>query len=143
MTAASNKGMKQTKPAQAMELRSLSPVLGRPLEVTVIRRTCGVLALVGLAPVVYAWAAQPIEELVYVGTPQVKYSGAVGEVTKENLSPEAAIEYTVRIVRRGSRYYWASRGGRELHMSKGGVYVTFSCEAGFVKVINPAFDALR
>jgi hypothetical protein len=27
MTAASNKGMKQTKPAQAMELRSLSPVL--------------------------------------------------------------------------------------------------------------------
>jgi hypothetical protein len=29
-TAASNKGMKQTKPAQAMELRSLSPVLGGP-----------------------------------------------------------------------------------------------------------------
>jgi hypothetical protein len=25
-----NKGMKQTKPAQAMELRSLSPVLDRP-----------------------------------------------------------------------------------------------------------------
>jgi hypothetical protein len=25
-----NKGMKQTKPAQAMELRSLSPVFGRP-----------------------------------------------------------------------------------------------------------------
>jgi hypothetical protein len=25
-----NKGMKQTKPAQAMELRSLSPVLGGP-----------------------------------------------------------------------------------------------------------------
>jgi hypothetical protein len=29
-----NKGMKQTKPAQAMELRSLSPVLGRPWRVT-------------------------------------------------------------------------------------------------------------
>jgi hypothetical protein len=27
-----NKGMKQTKPAQAMELRSLSPVLGRQVE---------------------------------------------------------------------------------------------------------------
>jgi hypothetical protein len=29
-TRPSNKGMKQTKPAQAMELRSLSPVLGGP-----------------------------------------------------------------------------------------------------------------
>ena len=28
---ASNKGMKQTKPAQAMELRSLSPVFDGPL----------------------------------------------------------------------------------------------------------------
>jgi hypothetical protein len=32
-TARSNKGMKQTKPAQAMELRSLSPVLCGPSEV--------------------------------------------------------------------------------------------------------------
>jgi hypothetical protein len=31
VTAPPNKGMKQTKPAQAMELRSLSPVLGRPV----------------------------------------------------------------------------------------------------------------
>jgi hypothetical protein len=30
-TAPPNKGMKQTKPAQAMELRSLSPVLDRPV----------------------------------------------------------------------------------------------------------------
>jgi hypothetical protein len=29
ITAASNKGMKQTKPAQAMELRGLSPVFDR------------------------------------------------------------------------------------------------------------------
>jgi hypothetical protein len=29
-TTTPNKGMKQTKPAQAMELRSLSPVLGGP-----------------------------------------------------------------------------------------------------------------
>jgi hypothetical protein len=29
MSGPSNKGMKQTKPAQAMELRSLSPVFAR------------------------------------------------------------------------------------------------------------------
>jgi hypothetical protein len=86
---------------------------------------------------------QSQEELVYTGRPIVRATGDAFAVRQEQIAPDEAAKYTLRIVRRGSRYLWASREDRELTPSFAGRYITFTSDAGFIRVVNPLFDEAR
>ena len=91
-----------------------------------------------------AQAQEPTrEQLVYTGTPIVKQSGEPGDFTEAKVSAVDGAKYRLRIVRRGDRYYWASREDRELTLAVEGRYVVFSCSAGMIKIVNPLFDSVR
>src|SRR5262245_50718205 len=83
------------------------------------------------------------EEIVYVGYPLVKVSGEPGNLKEEVVSPGQAKEYECKIVRRGSKYYWASRKNEELHLERSGRYLLFSSPIGIVKIVDPVFDEVR
>lgn len=83
------------------------------------------------------------EELVYTGTPVIQVY-ALPEATREiQVDSADARKARLRIVKRGDRYFWASREDRELTMTVAGVYIIFSCSAGTIKLVNPAFDSVR
>lgn len=86
----------------------------------------------------------PAQEVAYTGTPMVRLSGQPGDLSEELLSPTEAEEYKLQIVGRDGRYYWASRENVELSRSRsGGVFMIFSSESGFIKLIDPRLNAIR
>ena len=76
------------------------------------------------------------DELVLSGTPLTKVESTSNSTQRTALSPEDAEEYSVTIVKRGARYFWASRENRELHHHVSGVYHHFKdlTGGGYVKV---------
>jgi hypothetical protein len=62
-----------------------------------------------------------------------------------NLTREDAFKAQVRIVERGGRYYWQTRGMKELSRSESGAYVTYSAVdgTGYVRTHIPAMLEMR
>ena len=83
------------------------------------------------------------QEVVYTGTPMVRLSGEPGAFSEELLSAREADEYKMEISRQEGRYFWKSRENRELRVSRSGVYVTLSCESGFIKLVDPMWNEAR
>lgn len=108
-----------------------------------IRRAVAVALTAGVLAIQASTAQPPVEQLVYSGVPEYQVSGVGPDAEGTKLNVDQANEYRVRIVRRGARYFWASRGDRELRRSESGIYIIFSCDAGMVKLITPAWDKLR
>ena len=83
------------------------------------------------------------ERIVYSGTPLVAGTADGLAATTRPLRSESAGESGLRIVLRGGRFYWASRGDRELRRSESGRYIIFACAAGIIKLVDPMWDATR
>jgi hypothetical protein len=76
---------------------------------------------------------------VFAGIPTVKISEGGTERTVEKLERSAAVNVAVVISEINGRYYWASRENKELRVSEGGTFITFTAMdgSGYVRVLNP------
>ncbi len=83
--------------------------------------------------------------VAFEGRPLKKVESSFELTTSRSLSADQSFEYSVRIVERQGRYYWASRGMKELTRSEGGAYITFHAVdgSGYVRVGAPMFLDLR
>ena len=76
------------------------------------------------------------EELIFLGSPVVRYDVDGKESIRVDLSDQGSHKYVCRIVGRGKKYFWATRGNRELlRFDAGGFTYFVSPEgSGFIKV---------
>ncbi|MEO8125790.1 MAG: hypothetical protein ABJF23_01150 [Bryobacteraceae bacterium] len=82
---------------------------------------------------VLAFAA---EEVVFSGTPSVRIDADGKQSVRVELSDLGAKKYECRIVSKGKKFLWASRGNRELIRSDSGDYTYFVSPegTGYIKV---------
>ena len=89
------------------------------------------------------------EEVIFSGTPSVRIDADGGQSIRVELSDLGAKKYECRIVAKGRKFFWASRGNRELIRSDSGDYTYFiSAEGtGYIKVAlvktGGAFDYME
>src|SRR5687767_9751177 len=83
--------------------------------------------------------------VVFEGQPLKKVESSFQLTTSRDLSPDESFEYSVRIVERRGKYYWASRGMKELIRSESGAYITFHAVdgSGYVRTGVPFLLELR
>jgi hypothetical protein len=76
------------------------------------------------------------EELVFSGLPAVRYDVDGKEAVRVDLSEQGSHKYVCRITGKGKRFFWATRGNRELiRYDAGGFTYYVSPEgSGFIKV---------
>jgi hypothetical protein len=76
------------------------------------------------------------EELVFSGLPSVRFDVDGKEAVRVDLSEQGSHKYVCRITGKGKRFFWASRGSRELiRYDAGGFTYYVSPEgSGFIKV---------
>jgi hypothetical protein len=63
-------------------------------------------------------ASRAQERVVFEGLPIKKVESSFAATGARDLTPEEAFQYQVRIVERNGRFYWASRGMKELVRSE-------------------------
>jgi hypothetical protein len=88
------------------------------------------------------------EDLVFAGTPSVRIDADGGQSVRVELSDLGAKKYECRIVAKGKKLLWASRGNRELIRSDSGDYTYFISPegTGYIKVAltkSAAFDYME
>jgi hypothetical protein len=76
------------------------------------------------------------DEAVFTGIPSVRIDADGTQSVRVELSDLGAKKYECRIVGRGKKYVWASRGNRELIRSDSGDYTYFISPegTGYIKV---------
>jgi hypothetical protein len=74
----------------------------------------------------------------FTGTPLVRVDADSNETKRTELSDAAGEKYECRVVRRGRKYAWASRGNRELIRADAGdwTYYVSPEGSGYVKVLT-------
>ena len=82
------------------------------------------------------------QEEAFTGTPLVRLDADPNEAKRTELSDEAGKKYECRIVKKGRRYIWASRGNREMIRSNAGdwTYYVSPEGSGYVKILTSAAD---
>lgn len=95
-----------------------------------------------VAPLVLACAASSAlaVEVEFEGAPSVKVEVHEGAAQTQAVPSARAREFSVRIVRSGKAYLWASRNNVPLLKLEGGAYVTYVAitGAGYVRVLSPS-----
>ena len=78
------------------------------------------------------------EELVFTGNPTVRVDADDQGTKRIELSESGGQKFACRVVKNGRRYYWASRGNRELIRSKSGDFTYFTSPegSGYIKVFS-------
>jgi hypothetical protein len=78
------------------------------------------------------------ETEVFVGTPLIRVDTDATESKRTELSDTAGKKYECRVVRQGRKYFWASRGSRELTRANAGdwTYYVSPEGSGYVKVLS-------
>ncbi|MDA1064067.1 MAG: hypothetical protein O2907_07025, partial [Proteobacteria bacterium] len=77
------------------------------------------------------------DSIVFAGLPFTKVESNAEATTQYEMSDAQSQEYRVLIVKRGGKYYWASRDNRELMHFQSGVAHWFVSEAsGYVKIVD-------
>ncbi len=76
------------------------------------------------------------EEVIFSGTPSVRIDADGGQSVRVELSDMGAKKYECRIISKGKKFLWASRGNRELIRSDSGDYTYFISPegTGYIKV---------
>jgi hypothetical protein len=76
------------------------------------------------------------DEAIFTGIPSVRIDADGAQSVRVELSDQGARKYECRIVGKGKKYFWASRGNRELIRSDSGDYTYFISPegTGYVKV---------
>ena len=79
------------------------------------------------------------QQAVFEGFPRKKITSTFESTNVETLSPEQSVEYSVKIVAHGGKYFWATQGNKELNRSESGAYMTFSAVdcSGYVRCFQP------
>jgi hypothetical protein len=74
--------------------------------------------------------------VVFEGEPLRKVESSFAETRATDLKPDEAFRYQVRIVEREGRYYWQTRGMKELRRSESGAYTTYHAidGSGYIRV---------
>ena len=88
------------------------------------------------------------DEMIFAGTPSVRIDADGGQSVRVELSDMGAKKYECRIVAKGKKFFWASRGNRELIRSDSGDYTYFISPegTGYIKVAltkSAAFDYME
>lgn len=98
-------------------------------------RTLSLAALI----LVLAAPASHAQRVVFEGQPIKKAEASVDEAILLALAPEEAFKAQVRIVERNGRYYWQTRGMREMTRAESGAYITYTAVdgAGYVRTHSP------
>jgi len=75
---------------------------------------------------------------IFVGTPLISVESDPRESKRTELSNTTDSKYRCRIVRQGRKYFWASRGSRELIRANAGDWTYFVSPegSGYVKVLT-------
>lgn len=76
------------------------------------------------------------DEAIFAGTPSVRIDADGGQSVRVELSDLGAKKYECRIIAKGKKFLWASRGNRELIRSDSGDYTYFISPegTGYIKV---------
>jgi hypothetical protein len=84
-------------------------------------------------------------DVAFEETPLKKVESSFLSTVARDLSDDEAFEYQVRILERQGKYYWASRGMKQLYRSESGVYITYHAVdgTGYVRVGSPMLLDLR
>ena len=84
--------------------------------------------------------AGPDETVVFTGTPTVRVDTAGLDPDARRLSAEDGKKYQCRIVARKKKFYWASRGDKELIRSDAGDFIYYISEegTGYIKIYKGA-----
>lgn len=79
------------------------------------------------------------ETIVFSGYPVSKVESGIEATTRSEMTGAQSSEYRVLIVKRGTKYYWASREDRELmHFQSGIAHWFISESSGYIKIIDPS-----
>lgn len=95
-----------------------------------------------------AIAAFAAEEVIFSGTPSVRVDADGAQSIRVELSDAGAKKYECRIIAKGKKIFWASRGNRELIRSDSGDYTYFISPegTGYIKIAltkNALFDYME
>jgi hypothetical protein len=84
-----------------------------------------------------AGSALQAQDEGFTGTPLVRVDADGNETKRTELSEAAGEKYACRIIRKGKRFVWASRGDRELMRTVAGdwTYYVSPEGSGYVKVL--------
>jgi hypothetical protein len=76
------------------------------------------------------------DEVVFTGIPSARIDADGGQSVRVELSDLGAKKYECRITGKGKKYFWASRGNRELIRSDSGDYTYFISPegTGYIKI---------
>jgi hypothetical protein len=85
-----------------------------------------------------AGSALDAQDEGFTGTPLVRVDADGNETKRTELSEVAGEKYACRIMRKGRRYLWTSRGNRELERTVSGdwTYYVSPEGSGYVKVLT-------
>ncbi len=83
--------------------------------------------------------------VVFEGRPLRKLEASFESAVPTTLGSDDAFTYSVRIVQRQNKYYWASRDMRQLARHEAGAYITFSAldGTGYIRIGVPMLLDLR
>lgn len=97
------------------------------------------LLLVSLLVMLSATIAFSQSTTVFSGTPTIKISEGGIERSPEKLARKDAPNLKCVISRIGEKYYWASRGNKEMLREESGAFTTFFAVdgSGYVRFIQP------
>lgn len=100
----------------------------------------GIFVLLLMAAIALPVAA-PAQDytVVFEGRPLRKLEASFEGALPSTLNSDDAFKYSVRIVQRQNKYYWASRDMRELARHEAGAYITFSAidGTGYIRIGVP------
>jgi hypothetical protein len=104
-------------------------------------RSAGLVAL----PMLVSQLVFAQESVVFEGLPLKTVESSFLATLARELNDDESFQYQVRIAERNGRYYWASRGMKELIRSESGAYITYHAVdgSGYVRVGGSALLELR
>lgn len=83
--------------------------------------------------------AQDEETLVFRGWPLIKVESSFHKTLRSETTETQSAQYHVLIVKRGGKYYWASRENLELlYVQSGAYHWFFAPSSGYVKIQDSA-----
>jgi hypothetical protein len=85
------------------------------------------------------------QRVVFEGEPLKRVESSFEGTSSIDLEREDAFKARVRIVERSGRYYWQSRGMKEMTRSESGAYITYAAidGSGYVRTHIPVMLDLR
>lgn len=84
------------------------------------------------------------QEIEFEGVPSKRIQSNANERIVTELTQNEQIEFTVKVIREGDVYFWASRENTPLVKTESGIYITYVAVngSGYIKTLNPSARAV-